>query len=62
MHRPNQIHPNLYLEALRKQADAWHELIAAFENSWSRSFGQDWRVDPAISVEEVVADLSYGRD
>lgn len=28
MHSPNQVHPNRYLEALRKQADAWHELAA----------------------------------
>jgi len=37
-------------------------LVATIEASWSRGFNLDWQVDPRISAEEVLADLTHGRD
>lgn len=62
MHTLNQMDPNLYLEALRKQAQVWEDLITAFEDAWNRPFSPKWKVQVRITEEEVLADLGYGRD
>ncbi|TNF61989.1 MAG: hypothetical protein EP303_04700 [Deltaproteobacteria bacterium] len=62
MHTLNQMDPNLYLEALRKQAQVWEDLITAFEDAWNRAFSPKWKVQVRITEEEVLADLGYGRD
>lgn len=62
MHRLNPNARSPYLEVLRRQKEVWELLIGAIETSWNRGFSMDWRVDPRISPEEVVADLTYGRD
>ena len=36
MHMLKQMDPDLYLEVLRKQAQVWDDLIAAFEDTWTR--------------------------
>jgi hypothetical protein len=54
--------PNLYLEALRKQAQVWEDLITAFEDTWNRAFSRKWKVQVRITEEEVLADLGHGRD
>jgi hypothetical protein len=54
--------PNLYLEVLRKQAQVWEDLFTALEDSWDRWVRRQWAPDSLISVDEVLADLAYGRD
>jgi len=51
-----------YLDVFKKQKEVWSDLITAFELGWKRSLSSDWRIDPLISSEEVLADLTYGRD
>lgn len=62
MHMLKQMDPNLYLEVRRKQAQLWDELIAAFEDSLERWVSPVRRPETGISIEEVLADLAYGRD
>ncbi len=61
MHMLNQMDPSLYAEVLRKQEQAWTDMMAAFEDVWKRSFRRRWTVAARISIEEVLADLDYGR-
>jgi hypothetical protein len=56
------MNPKLYLEVLRKQAEVWDELIAAFTSTWDRMFQPRWTPENKISLEDVLADLTYGRD
>lgn len=62
MHTVSQMDPNLYLEVLRKQAQVWEDLFTALEDSWDRWVRRQWAPESVISVEEVLADLAYGRD
>ena len=62
MHTLNQMDPNLYVEVLLKQKEVWSELMAALEETWQRSVSPDWTVEVSISEQEVLADLSHGRD
>ena len=62
MHALKQMDPDLYAEALRKQARLSAELIALLERRWETAFGLRWIVKPRISLEEVMEDLAYGRD
>jgi hypothetical protein len=54
--------PDLYLEVLRKQAQVWEDLMAAFEDTWTRWAKLPWTPENSISLEDVLADLAYGRD
>ena len=58
----SQIDRNLHLEVGRKQAELWTALFDALTEGWTRSLHRGWRVEPEISFEEVMQDLSYGRD
>jgi len=62
MHMLKQMDPKLYAEVLRKQAQAWDDLIAAFTEPWDRWFRPRWTPESRISLEDVLADLAYGRD
>ena len=62
MHTVRQMDSNLYLAALRKQAEVWEGLLTALEDSWDRWVRRQWALESVISVEEVLADLAYGRD
>ena len=62
MHTVRQMDSNLYLAALRKQAEVWEGLLTALEDSWDRWVRRQWALESVISVEEVLADLDYGRD
>ena len=62
MHTVRQMDSNLYLAALRKQAEVWEGLLTALEDSWDRWGRRQWALESVISVEEVLADLAYGRD
>ena len=62
MHALRQMDPKLYLEVLQKQAEFWDDLIAAFTDTWSRWFRPRWSLESRISLEDVLADLTYGRD
>jgi len=42
MHMLKQMDPDLYLEVLRKQAQVWDDLIAAFEDTWTRWAKLPW--------------------
>ena len=62
MHTLKQMDPKLYLKVRRTQAQFWDQLIAAFEDSLERWFRPLRSLEAAISIEEVLADLAYGRD
>lgn len=62
MHTVRQMDPNLYLEVLRKREQLWEELFTALEDIWDRWVSRQWVPESVISVEEVLADLAYGRD
>lgn len=62
MQPSNQIERSPYLEVLEKQKEVLAQLTTAFEASWKRAVDSDWRIDPQICPEEVMADLAYGRD
>jgi len=36
MHTLKQMDPKLYAEVIRKQAQVWDDLIAAFTDTWDR--------------------------
>ena len=57
----NQIDPKLYREVRRRQAEFWDSVVRAFAVTLEHAF-RVRSVDPSISVEEVAADLAYGRD
>ena len=59
MHILKQMDPNLYLEVVRKQAQVWDVLMAAFEDTWTRSAKLPWSPENSISLEDVLADLAY---
>jgi hypothetical protein len=54
--------PKLYREVRRKQAQVWDDLIAAFIDTWDRTFQPLWTTENRISIDDVLADLAYGRD
>ena len=56
------IDPNLRGEAVPKQAQVWGDVIHAVRRSWIRSFSPQWDVQVRVSAEEVLADLTHGRD
>ena len=62
MHTLNQMDPRLAREVLRKQAEVWDILIAAFTDTWDRMFQPLWTADNRVSTDDVLADLAYGRD
>ena len=62
MHIVSQMDPNLYLEVLRKQAEVWEDLFTALEDNWNRWVRRHRAPESVISIEEVLADLAYGRD
>jgi len=62
MHILNQMDPNLYLEVLRKQAQVWDELRLALADTWGQWTAPKRTLDVVISLDEILADLAYGRD
>jgi len=54
--------PDLYREVRRKQTEVWDALITAFAATWDRLFQPPWEPENRVSIEEVLADLAYGRD
>jgi hypothetical protein len=54
--------PKLYREVLRKQAQVWDDLIAAFTDTWDRLFQPLWTTENRVTTDDVLADLAYGRD
>ena len=66
MHTLYQMNPKLHAEVRRKQVQVWDDLIAAFaelRNHWSkRRVRPRWTEESTISLQDVLADLAYGRD
>lgn len=58
----NQIDPKLYRDVRRRQAEFWDTCIRVLAESVEHAFRGLRSVDPEISIEEVAADLAYGRD
>jgi len=54
--------PKLYLNVLRKQSEVWADLVAALEDAWKHAVSPEWTVEVEISMEEILAELSYGQD
>jgi hypothetical protein len=62
MHMLNQLDPDLYREVLRKQAEVWDDLIVAFTAAWDRLLEPRWTPGNRVSIEDILADLAYGRE
>lgn len=62
MHTIHRLDPALYAKALRKEAELWDRILAFVSGEWERGWSLKWTVDPAISMEEVIEDLKFGRD
>lgn len=62
MDAPNQMDPKLYLNVLRRQSEVWTDLWAAVGDSWRRAASPEWTVEVEISMEEILAELSYGQE
>jgi hypothetical protein len=58
----NQIDPKLQREVRRRQAEFWDSCIRALAEALEQAFPRLGSEEPRISVEEVTADLAYGRD
>jgi hypothetical protein len=58
----NQIDPELHREVRRRQVEFWDSCISALVEAVELALGRVRSVEPAISLEEVAADLAYGRD
>jgi hypothetical protein len=44
------------------QTRVWSDVVRAVEKAWKSSARIDWSVETEISIEELLADLAYGRD
>lgn len=62
MHTLNQMDPKLYREVLRRKAQMWDDLIGMLMAPWDRLFRPRWTSENAISAEDILFDLVYGRD
>jgi hypothetical protein len=58
----NQMDPKLYLNVLRKQSEVWADLAAALGDTWRRAVSPAWAVEVEISIDEILAELSYGQE
>jgi hypothetical protein len=58
----NQIDPKLHREVRRRQVEFWDSCIRALAETLELALGRVRSVEPAVSLEEVAADLAYGRD
>lgn len=62
MHGLNQMDTELYSNVLRKQSEVWTDLATALGDTWRRALSPAWTVEVEISMDEILADLSYGRE
>jgi hypothetical protein len=62
MHTLYHVDRNLDNPVLRMRSRAWSEMARAIEEAWKSSAAMDWSVKTEISIEEILADLAYGRD
>lgn len=62
MHGLNQMDTELYSNVLRKQSEVWTDLATALGRTWRRALSPAWTVEVEISMDEILADLSYGRE
>ena len=62
MDTASQMDRELYRRVVRKQVEMWDGLIAAFSAAWDRAFQPRWTAENRVSLEDVLADLAYGRD
>ena len=61
MHTVQQMNPTLHARAMRKQAELWERIFDVLSGDWERGWSRSWRVEPVISLAEVMDDLEYGR-
>lgn len=62
MHTVRQMNPELYREVVRRQAEFWDAVVAAFAEALGGVFELRWTLDTRPSIEDVLGDLAYGRD
>ncbi len=62
MHSFYQLEPELRAEVRRRQAGVWTDLMTVLEEAWASSRRRRLRSEARISVDEILADLAYGRD
>jgi hypothetical protein len=62
MHTVRQMNPELYREVVRRQAEFWDAVVAAFAEALGGVFELRWTLDTRPSIEDVLADLAYGRE
>ena len=56
------MNPELYREVVRRQAEFWDAVVAAFAEALGGVFELRWTLDTRPSIEDVLSDLAYGRD
>jgi hypothetical protein len=62
MHTLSQLNPKLHAEVRRRQAEVWTDLMVALEDAWTSWLVRRWRPEASVSVDEILADLAFGRD
>jgi hypothetical protein len=58
----HRLDSTLYAKALRKEAELWDRILAVMSGEWERGWTLKWTLEPAISTDEVMQDLEFGRD
>jgi hypothetical protein len=62
MHILNQMDPKLHAEVRRRRAEVGTDLMQALEDAWTFWLARRWKSEASVSVDEILADLAYGRD
>jgi hypothetical protein len=62
MDTASQMDPKLYREVVRKRVEVWDTVIAAFTTGWDRVFQPRWTPENRVIMDDVLADLAYGRE
>jgi hypothetical protein len=62
MHTLYHVDRDIHDRVLRMQTRAWSDVVRALKEAWKSSARIDWSVETEISIDELLADLAYGRD
>lgn len=62
MHIVKQMSPSIYSRARQRQVELWDHIVAVLGGEWERGWSRRWRVEPSVALEELMEDLSYGRE
>lgn len=62
MHTLYHVDRDIHNHVLRMQTRVWSDVVRALEEAWKSSARIDWSVETEISIDELLADLAYGRE